>query len=427
MFSQHENRNLSAYCHGELSEEESRRVAEHLIGCQRCRREFEEIKLGVKLAEQLPRVSAPASVWSEMEAALAENARPNNSRPLTSTPRRGPRFGWQPVAAACAILLLVLLIGGIWYSTRQPNGASQVVEKDKPQQTTAPIEPANDNPATAQNPPATVNGTQSAQHSEQDKIAEALPVKTANAATWEVARLAGTPKVGAQSLEGNGRIAVGEWLETDSTSRAKINVADIGQVDIGPNSRVRLVGTRSTEHRLALERGRLHAMISAPPRLFVVETPSATAIDLGCSYTLEVDDAGRSILHVTSGWVALEGKGLEAIVPAGAVCVTQPGKGLGTPYFDDASARFREALSRLDFQNGGAKSLNIILAEAREYDTLTLWHLFPRVGAAERARLYERMASLIAPPKGVTREGVLKLDKAMLDLWKKELEWAWFE
>jgi hypothetical protein len=37
------------------------------------------------------------------------------------------------------------------------------------------------------------------------------------------------------------------------------------------------------------------------------------------------------------------------------------------------------------------------------------------------------MAALIAPPQGVTREGVLKLNKGMLDLWKQELEWAWFE
>jgi anti-sigma factor RsiW len=73
MFSQHESRNLSAYCHGELSEEDSRRVAEHLMGCTRCRREFEEVKLGVKLAEQLPRVSAPASLWNDIEAALSES------------------------------------------------------------------------------------------------------------------------------------------------------------------------------------------------------------------------------------------------------------------------------------------------------------------------------------------------------------------
>lgn len=408
MFSQHVGRKLSAYCHGELSEAESRHVAEHLIGCQRCRREFEEIKLGVKFAEQLPRVSAPASLWNEIEAAA-----PGRSQPKVSPPglaRLIPHFGWRPVAAACAVLMLALAIGGIWYATRQPKGAAQIAEKDTQTGTTT-----------------TGNQTQVSPYTVEPAPDQSAQGAANGGATWAVARVEGAPKVGAYLIEENGRIAVGEWLETDNLSRAKIDVADIGQVDIGPNSRVRLVGTRSTEHRLALERGRLHAMINAPPRLFVVETPSATAIDLGCSYTLEVDDAGRSRLHVTSGWVALERKGLESIVPAGAVCVTEPGKGLGTPYFDDASPRFRAALTRLDFQNGGAKALDVVLAEAREYDTLTLWHLFARVRGAERARVYDRMAALIAPPQGVTRAGVLNLNKDMLDLWKKELEWAWFE
>ena len=319
--------------------------------------------------------------------------------------------------AACALLLLVLAAGLFWYSSRQRNGDAQFADRNKPQQTIAPNNSIEANPATA--------GDSASSPGSNDKSAETVIAGAQQ--TWEVASLAGRPTIGANQLEGSGRLAVGEWLETDATSRAKINVADIGQVDIGPNSRVRLVGTRSDEHRLALQRGRLHAFINAPPRLFIVETPSATAIDLGCSYTLEVDDAGRSVLHVTSGWVALELKGRESIVPAGAICVTEPGKGPGTPYFDDASARFRDALARLDFQNGGAKALSIVLAEAREYDTLTLWHLLSRVSGAERSRVYERLATLIAPPQGVTRDGVLRLDKGMLDLWKQELEWAWFE
>ena len=113
MFSQHVGQQLSAYCHGELTPEESRRVAEHLIGCQRCRHEFEEIKLGVRFAEQLPQASAPASLWNEIEAALLEPARSSHLRPTVS--RLIPRFGWQRVAALCALLFLALTIGLIWY------------------------------------------------------------------------------------------------------------------------------------------------------------------------------------------------------------------------------------------------------------------------------------------------------------------------
>ena len=50
MFSKHVNKQLSAYCHGEVEAAESRQIAEHLIACNQCRAQYEEIRLGVKLA-----------------------------------------------------------------------------------------------------------------------------------------------------------------------------------------------------------------------------------------------------------------------------------------------------------------------------------------------------------------------------------------
>ena len=63
MFSRHVTKDISAYCHGELSNEESKQFAEHIISCIKCRTKFEEIKLGVKLAEQLPQIKAPDQMW----------------------------------------------------------------------------------------------------------------------------------------------------------------------------------------------------------------------------------------------------------------------------------------------------------------------------------------------------------------------------
>ena len=69
MFSRHVTKDISAYCHGELSSEESKQFAEHIISCIKCRTKFEEIKLGIKLAEQLPQLSAPDHLWSELNPA----------------------------------------------------------------------------------------------------------------------------------------------------------------------------------------------------------------------------------------------------------------------------------------------------------------------------------------------------------------------
>jgi len=61
--------------------------------------------------------------------------------------------------------------------------------------------------------------------------------------------------------------------------------------------------------------------------------------------------------------------------------------------------------------------LGIILSDARKSDALTLWHLLSRVSDADRPGVYDRLVSLAPPPSGVTREGTLRLDQPMLDLW----------
>lgn len=242
--------------------------------------------------------------------------------------------------------------------------------------------------------------------------------------SWEVSSLDGSPQIGTVYISNSGNFEVGDWLETDSTSRARIEVADIGHVELEPNSRLNFVETRPTEHRLALERGRMHARIWAPPRLFFVDTPSATAVDYGCAYTLEVEDSGNSLLHVTEGWVALELNDRKSLVPAGAYCETRKGIGPGTPYFEGTSEAFRNALSKLDFENGDFQALNVVLSEARQRDALTLWHLLARLDLNKRDSIYQHLAALVSPPEEVTRDGILKLDRQMLDSWREKINAA---
>jgi hypothetical protein len=241
-------------------------------------------------------------------------------------------------------------------------------------------------------------------------------------ATWDIVRLDGAPSVDSKPLSGAGKIAVGDWLQTDATSRARINIGTIGTVDVEPDSRVRLVVARPTEHRLSLARGEISAVVSAPPRLFFVDLPTSTAVDLGCAYKMKVDDSGTGFLRVTLGWVSLEWGGRESLVPAGANCRTRPGIGPGTPYFADSPDVLQQALTAFDFDKGG---IDVVLSQARVRDTLTLWHLLSRVDPSERAPVFDRMVELVPLPNGVTREKALQLDPATLKLWREELTWKW--
>ena len=245
------------------------------------------------------------------------------------------------------------------------------------------------------------------------------------AASWAVVRLEGSPAVGATHILGAGRIGAGEWIETDSASRARVNVGEIGSVDVAPNTRVRVVTARPGEHRLALAQGEIRARISAPPRLFFVDTPSGTAVDLGCEYVLNTDEDGVGLLRVTKGWVSFQWKGLESLVPAGASCRTRPRAGPSVPCFDDAPERVQRALESFGFEKAGSDALSTILAGSRVRDTLTLWHLLSRVDTGDRARVYDHIASLTPVQAGVTREQAMKLDADTLKRWREELAWTW--
>lgn len=241
---------------------------------------------------------------------------------------------------------------------------------------------------------------------------------------WAVAQVEGAPTVGSRKLSGAGRIAEGQWVETDSASRASITVGTIGTVEVAPNSRVRLTVAKPNEHRLTLERGEISAVVNAPPRLFFVDTSSSTAVDLGCAYKMNVDDDGNGLLQVTLGWVALEWAGKSSEVPAGAYCRTRRKVGPGTPYFEDASERFQRLLARFD---AGEKqdTLDEILQEARLRDTLSVWHLLSRVPPGDRERVYDRLVELASLPQGITKEKSLALDRETLKRWGDELVLKW--
>ncbi|MBZ5522194.1 MAG: FecR family protein [Acidobacteriia bacterium] len=245
---------------------------------------------------------------------------------------------------------------------------------------------------------------------------------------WAVTREGvGTTSAGA----GANNLGPGQVLETDSRSYASLRAEAVGQIDVEPNTRLRLLDRNARNarvHRLALERGTIHATIWAPAGEFVIDTPSAMAVDLGCSYTLQVDDSGNGLLRTTLGWVGFKLNGHEAFIPAGAACSTRPKTGPGTPYFEDAAASFRAAVAKLDLESAApeerAAALRIVLTQSRQRDALTLWHLLSRVPEPERGPVYDRLAKLVPAPAGVTREGILHLDQSMLDLWWNELGWG---
>ena len=200
-------------------------------------------------------------------------------------------------------------------------------------------------------------------------------------------------------------LPVGVALETPADATAQVTIADIGALTLAGGSQLTLAATGADQHRLRLARGRLAAQVTAPPRLFVVDTPAATAVDLGCAYELVVLDDGRTRLTVTSGVVELGAHARLAHVTVGHTVTTVAGRGPGTPVAIAAAPALVALVARYD--GGDAAALPGVLAAAGPGDTLTVWNLLANAPADQRAPILARLDELFPRPEWVLERDVL--------------------
>ena len=240
---------------------------------------------------------------------------------------------------------------------------------------------------------------------------------------WDVIAAARGARIGAQPASTASKLSAGQVLVTDSLGAATLRIGNIGRVRVGPNSRVRLVATGRAEHRVSVV-GRIRARVWAPPRFFVVETPSTLATDLGCVYDLSVDASGNGMLTVQSGEVELASHGVVSTVPAGASARLFASRAPGVPFLVRSPLPFREALAIYE-RAPSNQSLQSLLGIADSTSTISLWYLLPKVAIAERSLVYTRLNAISAAPTAVTRTDVVRLDERALNLWRRSLESNW--
>lgn len=266
-------------------------------------------------------------------------------------------------------------------------------------------------------------------------VAAAL-VCIAFAATWLLSDRSGEPRwaVGpyVQGQTDFRSLAVGEHVQTDASTRL-LATTDIGEVLVEPNTALALREASADRQVLSLQHGEIYARIVAPPRVFVVETPSVTAIDLGCEYRLDLDSTGTGALEVVSGWVALEFDGREWFVPAGAGARFDGDAGPGAPVFADAAGAFKDAaeayrVARNDENREAADSaLEQLVQLARAYDSLTLWHLALDAPQSHRAQIAEAFELIGVLPDDYDKASFVTQNPAAMDWLRLHLEeTAWF-
>lgn len=236
------------------------------------------------------------------------------------------------------------------------------------------------------------------------------------------------PSYRVRGLEGREVVRAGDEITTGAGESAEVVIGGLGQVEMDPNTRLRVEDCGASAHRLFLAQGSVKARILAQPRLFQIGTPAGRAVDLGCAYNLSVNDGGESELRVTTGQVAFEFDGREVYVPSGAGCTSAPGRGPSVPVFEHARTEFKDALAVLEWGKGfDEKALSVLFETGEFEDTLTLWHLFDAgsVPVEMKQEIFAFLSRRFPKPQSVTDEGLLAGDRKMRAAWMETMKSAW--
>lgn len=217
------------------------------------------------------------------------------------------------------------------------------------------------------------------------------------------------------------QLAPGREFRVPDTHHAEFGIARLGSLQLEPGTTLRLIETRSGQHRAELLQGRLHARVWAPPGVFGVQLGQTRALDLGCVFTLQREADGHAQLAVQSGWVLLSGPH-ESLVPAGARADIDPDRGPGTPYRQQAAAALRAALARIDAAQGRVEpdgpEVAAVLNAASDADALSLVALLSRYPALAAGPLLPRAARALPQAAAVDRERLRRGDPTALNpLW----------
>jgi len=237
---------------------------------------------------------------------------------------------------------------------------------------------------------------------------------------WQVALAEGEVRIDGREVAGEAQLAPGAVLATGD-GRVRLRAARIGEVVVGEGSRFRIVTTGGGRHRTELQHGRLWARVWAPPGAFGVSTPAGDVFDLGCEFVLDAREDGSGALTVRSGWVQIDNRWREVLVPRGARVEFGAGGRPGTPFDLGASDRFLAALRALDVQPPGAEpdpeAVRALVAASRPQDAISLLSLLQARPQLVDGPVFDRLAALMPADARVTRAALRERGAHALSPW----------
>ncbi len=227
---------------------------------------------------------------------------------------------------------------------------------------------------------------------------------------WEVKKYS----MSTDAYESFSVLKEGEILETDEYTRYEILVPDVGNIYLGPSTKIE----RSKSFNIRLLQGTVSKSKSDAKKFLIFEVFGADIKDylLGSSFRLALLNPAFAELEVKEGWISVTKNDKETLILPHHLCKIHSDFGVGLPYNQKSSGSFIETIEQYCFIKPGNEEVLInLLSKAEIKDGLTLWNLLKRVERKQRDMVIYTILGLLGnPPEGVTPDGLKVLNAEML-------------
>lgn len=235
---------------------------------------------------------------------------------------------------------------------------------------------------------------------------------------WKIISISGQPKQNNLPLNKDDGFEDKATIETNESSSLSVMMPGLGRILIEPST---IISRTKNSNELKIEKGQIKKFESDATDVLTVVTPLAKLTELykGGAFKLSVNDEGNSRLIVESGWMVVSIKEFDSYVPKNFRCLISKGK-YAVPYPEDSPEQMQAVLQ--NFSGFNDPALSTILTTVTKKEALSLWHILQLISPESRSIAFDKLNELVPAPNGVTKDGIIPLNKTMLLDWRQEIE-----
>jgi|GEM_PF-2329498 len=215
-----------------------------------------------------------------------------------------------------------------------------------------------------------------------------------------------------------------ETLTTFDSTKVTMIIPNAGRLEIGSFTSIKVIKGKDSDNIISFISGKIYGNCKIDdPRLTIKTNISEIKVVAG-KFISEINDYGELNLITNNGKLKITTPNREFFLVKDHRCKISANGNVGIPIHLKTNHQLAEIFEQISYDDKKVNNYGLILQLSSPVDGITLLHLIMKAKTIEeRLPLFEKLNEFYPLVPGISIEGILNLDKDMLDEWQRDIEW----